>query len=105
MTSDPPSANHQHTHSIMAGSVDNVDLLEVPIQEVSADGQDVTTTTVVLLNSHTLGQAGTRHGTAGKHTAHGEDGDGDRRWRKRRMNRKYKTQFKAHVYKRHVLQK
>ena len=55
MTSVSLSANRQHTHSIMAGSVDNVDLLEFPIQEVSADGQDVTTTTVVLLTSHTLG--------------------------------------------------
>lgn len=28
----------QITHSIMAGSVDNVNLLEVPVQEVSTDG-------------------------------------------------------------------
>ena len=70
MTSVSLSANRQHTHSIMAGSVDNVDLLEFPIQEVSADGQDVTTTTVVLLTSHTLGQAGAIHHTSGDHTTY-----------------------------------
>ena len=70
MTSVSLSANGHPTHSIMAGSVDNVDLLEFPVQEVSADGQDVTTTTVVLLTSHTLGQAGTIHHTAGEHTTY-----------------------------------
>lgn len=51
----------QITHSVVAGSVDNVNLLEVPVQEVSADGQDITATTVVLLHRHRLGQARARH--------------------------------------------
>lgn len=51
----------QITHSVVAGGVDNVNLLEVPVQEVSANGQDVTATTVVLLHCHRLGQARARH--------------------------------------------
>lgn len=49
------------THSIVAGSVDNVNLLEVPIQEVSAYGQDITAATIVLLYCHGLGQPRARH--------------------------------------------
>ena len=68
------SVNRRLTHSIMAGSVDNVDLLEFPVQEVSAYSQDVTTTTVVLLPGDALGQAGTIHHTAGEH-ATPQDGE------------------------------
>lgn len=42
----------QITHRVVAGSVDNVNLLEVPVQEVSAYGQDVTAAAVVLLHGH-----------------------------------------------------
>lgn len=44
----------------MAGSVDNVNLLEVPVQEVSAYGEDITTTTIVLFHCHWLSQPRTR---------------------------------------------
>lgn len=42
----------------MAGCVDNVNLLEVPVQEVSTDGQDVTAATIILLHCHRLRQTG-----------------------------------------------
>lgn len=57
-TSECSLAGCQITHSIMAGSVDNVNLLEVPVQEVSTDGQDVTATTIILLHCHGLRQTG-----------------------------------------------
>lgn len=57
-TSECSLAACQITHSIMAGSVDNVNLLEVPVQEVSTDGQDVTATTIILLHCHGLRQTG-----------------------------------------------
>lgn len=57
-TSERSSAGRQVTHSIVAGSVDNVNLLEVPVQEMSTDGQDVTATAIILLHCHRLGQTG-----------------------------------------------
>lgn len=57
-TSECSLAGCQITHSIMAGSVDNVNLLEVPVQEVSTDGQDVTATTIILLHCHDLRHTG-----------------------------------------------
>lgn len=49
------------TYSIVAGSVDNVDLLEVIIQEVPAYGQDITAATIVLFHCHGLRQPRSRH--------------------------------------------
>lgn len=46
-----------------------MNLLEVPVQEVSADGQDVAAAAVVLLHRHRLGQPRARHRRA---TAGGE---------------------------------
>lgn len=40
------------THSIVAGSVDNVNLLEIPIKEVSAYSKDIAATAIVLLHRH-----------------------------------------------------
>lgn len=57
-TSECSLAACQITHSIMAGSVDNVNLLEVPVQEVSTDGQDVAATAIILLHCHGLRQTG-----------------------------------------------
>lgn len=64
------------THSVVAGGVDNVNLLEVPVQEVSADSQDVAAAAVVLLHRHRLRQARARHRGAaagGEETATGND--------------------------------
>lgn len=45
----------------MAGSVDNVNLLEVPVQEMSPYGQDITAATIVLLHCHRLRQSRAGH--------------------------------------------
>lgn len=45
----------------MAGCVDNVDLLEIPVQEMSADCQDVTATTIVLFHCYRLRQPRARN--------------------------------------------
>lgn len=60
-TSDCSLGSRWATHSVVAGSVDNVNLLEVPIQEVPAYGQDVTAAAVVLLHRHRLRQPRAGH--------------------------------------------
>lgn len=68
-----------------------MNLLEVPVQEVSADGQDVAAAAVVLLHRHRLRQARARHRRA---TGRGrEDG-------KRKRERKKKGSLPTTAIKR-----
>lgn len=53
-----------------------MNLLEIPVQEVSADGQDVAAAAVVLLHRHRLRQARARHRRA---AAGGEREEGGNR--------------------------
>lgn len=59
-----------------------MNLLEIPVQEVSADGQDVAAAAVVLLHCHRLRKARARHRRA---TAGGEKMARGSRERKKKL--------------------